>query len=311
MKNKERLLGMGAALVANVIFGFSFIFSKLALTAAHPLIILSMRFTVAFLVMCILVLSRAVRVDFRNKPRLKLILMCLAQPFAYFILELYGLSMVSSALSGVITSLVPVGVFLYSMFFTGEKPTALQGLCLALSVGGVAAISAFSGANGENRLLGILLLIGAVISASAYNLLSRGASVHYSPIERTFVMFLIGAVGFNLITLGVLRERFLPLWGEALSNPDFYLAIAYLAILSSVGAFLLYNYATGHISAVSASSFSSVITVVSVFAGLFILHESFSLSDTLLCLSIVLGVFGVNYAEGKKAELLTNKKSNS
>ena len=57
MKNKNKFAGAAAALAANTIFGFSFIFSKMALSAAHPLIILSVRFTVAFIVMSLLALT--------------------------------------------------------------------------------------------------------------------------------------------------------------------------------------------------------------------------------------------------------------
>ena len=46
--------GILAALVPNVIFGFSFLFSKIALDYAHPLMILAIRFTVAFAVLNIL-----------------------------------------------------------------------------------------------------------------------------------------------------------------------------------------------------------------------------------------------------------------
>ena len=46
MKNKNKFAGAAAALAANTIFGFSFIFSKMALGAAHPLIILSVRFKI-------------------------------------------------------------------------------------------------------------------------------------------------------------------------------------------------------------------------------------------------------------------------
>ena len=102
MTDKKQLSGILAALATNIIFGFSFIFSKTALVFAEPLVILSIRFTLAFLIINIVVLSTKSKLRFKGKPNGKLVLMGLAQPLLYYIFELYGLSKVSSALSGVI-----------------------------------------------------------------------------------------------------------------------------------------------------------------------------------------------------------------
>ncbi len=294
MKQKKQTLGMLAALIANLIFGFSFIFSKMALKVAHPLIILSIRFAVAFLTMSIIILLGSVKVNFKNKPIKKLLLMGIAQPLLYFIFELYGLKMVSSALSGIIISLVPVGVLIYSSLFSAEKPTRKQTLCTILSIVGVCAISLLSSNTGKNYFLGIILLVGAVISAVAFNILSREQSAVFSPFERTFFMFLIATVGFNLFSIFVLRDEYIPQIISAFSSPRFLAAIFYLAIISSVLAFMLYNFSTSNISAVRSSSFSNIITVVSIVAGIVILKEKLSILQIIICVPIILGVWGVN-----------------
>lgn len=285
---------MLAAFSANFIFGFSFLFSKTALQFAHPLIVLSARFTVAFLAMTVLILFRLVRVDYRGKPLGKLVLMAVAQPFAYFIFELYGIDKTSSALSGLIISLVPIGVMLMSGLVLGEKPTAWQVVCTAVSVCGVAAVSLLATDGSPNQTLGILLLVGAVICAAAFNLLSRGESVRFSPFERTYFMFAVGTVGFNLTALTVLRGQWLGAWQTAICEPKFLLAVVYLAVVSSVVAFLLYNMATSRIPVVQSASFSNITTVVSVLAGVVLLGEPFSPVQFLLCIPIILGVWGVN-----------------
>ena len=127
MKNKNDAAGTAAALAANIIFGCSFIFSKKALSAAHPLMILSVRFTVAFIAMSLLILTGKFRLSLKGKPKKRLLIMALAQPLLYFIFELYGLSLVSSALSGVIIALVPVAVMLLSLLFFGRKAHLIAG----------------------------------------------------------------------------------------------------------------------------------------------------------------------------------------
>lgn len=294
MKNKNTVYGMVAALTANLIFGFSFIFSKLALSVAHPLIILAMRFSVAFITLNLLMLTGKVKISIKGKPKLKLILMAFAQPLLYFIFELYGLSLVSSALSGVIIALVPVVVMILAVLFLKEKPSTIQIICTFISIAGISAISILSNNNSKNHFLGIVLLLAAVICAAAFNILSRSESQAFSPFERTYMMFLIGSIGFNLIALFSLKGEYIPLMTKALGSASFLIAIFYLAIVSSVLAFMLYNYSTSKISVVRSSSFSNIITVVSIIAGVLILKESMRFTEYLLCAVIILGVWGVN-----------------
>lgn len=297
--NKKQFFGMAAALAANLIFGFSFVFSKMALEVAHPLIILSVRFTVAFIAMNILVLLGGVKVNFRGKKKGRLLLMCIAQPLLYFVFELYGLSLTSSALSGIIISLVPVGVIILSTVFLKEKPTALQVVCTIVSIVGVSVVSLLSNDGSINHIIGVILLILTFISAAVFNILSRSESAIFSPFERTYFMFLVGFIGFNVISAITLRGEYLSGLATAICDIRFIVAIIYLAVLSSVVAFLLYNYSTTVISAVRSSSFSNIITVVSVLAGAFILKENFSWLQLLLCIPIIAGVWGVNYNKEK------------
>ena len=293
MKNKQ-LTGSLCALAANIIFGFSFLFSKVALGFAHPLIILAIRFTVAFAVLNILWLFRIIKLDFRGKPKKKILLMAIAQPLLYFIFELYGINSTSSAISGVIISLVPVAVLMLSTVFLKEKPTASQVLFSLLSLGAITAISILSNNGGKSSLWGILLLLGAVICAAVFNILSRSESKHYSPFERTYMMFLVGTVGFNIIAVAGLGGNYVTELCTAVCSPPLWGAIAYLSVFSSVAAFMLYNYSTSQISAVRSASFSNIITVVSVLAGILILKETLSVPQLVCCALIIIGVFGVN-----------------
>ncbi len=289
-----KLKGSLAALLANIIFGFSFLFSKIALNYAHPLIILAVRFTVAFAVLNLLWLFKIVKLDLGGKPKKRIILMALAQPLLYFIFELYGIENTSSAISGVIISLVPVAVIILSTLFLREKPTLSQILFSALSLASITAISILSNDGAENKLIGILLLLGAAICAAVFNILSRSESTRYSPFERTYIMFLVGTVGFNLIALISLGSGYFNELSHAAVSLPFWCSIGYLSVVSSIAAFMLYNYSTTVISTVRSASFSNIITVVSVLAGIFILGEVLSLPQLICCVLIVIGVFGVN-----------------
>ncbi len=294
MTSTKRTLGIFCALFANIIFGFSFIFSKTALSVSQPLVILSVRFTTAFLFLNLLWLFGVFKINIKSLKNPYLWIMALAQPFLYFIFELYGLSLVSSAVSGVVIALVPVAVMLLSSVILKEKPTTLQWIFSLVSILGVSAISIISNDGQKNYLLGILLLLGAVICAALFNLLSRKQSNVTTPFERTYLMFFIGFIGFNLTAIISLKEKFLPQLIQSVSTPKFIISIIYLAIVSSVLAFLLYNFATENITAVEASSFSNIITVVTVLAGVLILKERLNFLSYILCFLIIIGVWGVN-----------------
>ncbi len=293
--NKNQLKGSLAALAVNIIFGFSFLFSKVALRYAHPLVILAVRFTVAFAVMNLLWVFGIVKLHFKGKPLKGILAMSLVQPLLYYIFELYGIDNTSSAMSGIIISLVPVVVMILSTIFLKEKPKGVQIFFSALSLGSIVAISILSDNGVKNKIFGIILLGGATLCAAVFNILSRSTSEHYSPFERTYIMFLAGTVGFNGIALGALKGSFLTEVASACTSPQFVGAILYLSVISSILAFMLYNYSTGLITPVRSASFSNLITVVSVLAGILILHEPMmSTAEIICCVLIIAGVVGVN-----------------
>ncbi len=294
MNEKKQLKASIAALLTNIIFGFSFLFSKVALSYSHPLVILALRFTIAFAVLSILWGLGVFKMSFKGKKRTRILLMALAQPVCYYVFELFGINLTSSAISGVIISLVPVVVIILASLFLNERPTLSQVIFSAISLSAIALISLLSNDGAENTVTGILLLLGAVLCASVFNILSRKESTEYSPIERTYIMFLAGTVGFNLIAAIALREDYPAEIISACVHIEFWGAIAYLSIASSIIAFLLYNYSTSVLPPVKSASYSNLITVVSVLAGIFILKENLSAEQLVLCAAVIVGVFGVN-----------------
>lgn len=296
MNNRANTLkGSIAALIVNIIFGFSFLFSKVALDYASPLTILSARFTTAFLVLNLLWLTGIVKMSFKGKPKKQILLMSLAQPLLYFVFELYGIDNTSSAMSGIVISMVPVVVIILSTLFLKESPTKMQVIFSAISLGGIIVMSILSDNGVKNKVWGIILLAGATLCAAVFNILSRSSAKDYSPFERTYIMFLVGTVGFNIISFAVNRSAFINEFVSASSHIEFWCAVLYLSVVSSIVAFMLYNYSTGLITPVRSASFSNLITVVSVLAGILILKEPMmSGPEIVCCVLIISGVLGVN-----------------
>ncbi len=294
--NKRAVIGVIFATAANVIFGFSFLFTSVALdTGASPLVLVAVRFTVAFAALNLLWLFGLVKIKLRGKAILPVILMGLCQPLLYFIFETYGIKMVSSAISGVIISLVPVAVIVIETLVLKNKPTFKQAVFAAVSVAGAIIVSIISG-SGESKFsyIGAAALFAAVLCAAGFNILSSFGAKEFSAPERTYIMFAVGTAGFNLLCLCVLRGGYFSELKNCLTNTSFTLPMLYLAVISSVVAFLCYNYSTAALGAVRAAAFSGIIPVCSVLAGIILLHEKVDIYQLLCCAAIIIGVYGVN-----------------
>jgi len=287
-----------AALLGYSIFGFSFLFSKVALELVSPFVLLSVRFLTAFLVLNLLLCTGKMKISLRGKPVHLLLLMGMVHPVIYFICETYGISMTTAAFSGIMIGMGPVAGVVFGALFLKERCTVLQIVCTVLSVVGVALTT--TGGLGNVPMAGFFLLLGALTASSLFPILSRKISGAFSPFERTYVMFGLGSIVFTAMALIQNRSN-LPAVAVSLMQGRFWISIGYLAVASSVVAFLCINYAATHISAARTIIFSNFVTVISVLAGIFIMGDSFTAVQLIGIVIIVASVYGVSFA-GKKVQ---------
>ena len=309
MEIKKSTLATLSAFLANLIFGFSFIFSKMALNVTDVFVLLAWRFLIAFVLMLVVVALKIQKVNYKGKKISQVVLLAILQPFLYFIFEQYGILMTTTAFSGVLLATVPVVVMAISGVLLKEKTTFMQIVFGIISLVGVSLISVISNREGNTTTLGVIMLILAVISAALFNVISRKISKDFTPFERTFAMFFVALLGFFAIGLFRYKTSFFTMMADAIKMSDFRISLIYLSVFSSVIAFLIYNFATTYISVVRASAFSNIITVVSVLAGIFILGEDLTMVELSLCALIVIGVIGVNFFGIKKNDKKFEKNS--
>ena len=287
----------------STIFGLSFLVTKGALEAFSPVTLLFLRFALASIAMLALARLGFITVRFRGKPRLTLVLICIFQPVLYFTFETFGLREVASSTAGLVLGALPAAVAALSVPMLGERLSKRQVTGLVLSIAGVVAIvlvgeSGADAANGaagvaHDTLRGVLLVIGALVSAAFYNVFSRQARIHYKPSETTFAMMLSGAVFFGLLAIiegtprgwsAVFGRATLAAWGS----------VAYLGLLSSVLAFFLVNLSLARLKASQASVFGTLTTLVSLAAGVAFRGESFGFREAIGAACIVTGVWMTN-----------------
>ena len=288
-----------AALAGNTIFGFSFMFSRLALNVASPFVMLMYRFLGAFGVLSLVALRAHkqnrqdwLRFSLSRRQTGPLLGLGLVQPVIYFLCESYGISLTNATISGVIIALVPIAALGAGALFLHEKPTLRQVAFSLLSIAGVVVMTLQQSAGGAIHPLGILLLIGAVLSGVSFNILSRGLSSRFSALERTYVMMGVGFVCFSLLACWETGLD-ITLLTAPLHNPTFLASMIYLSIFSSILAFLFLNFASTELPVSKTTAFCNLTTVLSVFAGAIFLGEPLTVVSIMAAVVIIGGVLGV------------------
>jgi drug/metabolite transporter (DMT)-like permease len=286
------------------IFGFSFLVTKDALFAFSPFELLFLRFTLATLVLSLASRFGFIKLSFRGKPLRLLVLLCFFQPILYFACETFGLRGTASSTAGLILGALPAAVAALSAPMLKERLSVRQIGGLVLSVAGVVLIVLAGRGDGRkaDTVVGILLVVGALVSAAFYNVYSRRASGSFSPAETTFAMMSSGALFFGILAFvermvtggsGILSRATAAAWG----------AVAYLGILSSVIAFFLVNYTLQKLKASQSAVFGTLTTLVALAAGVFFRGEFAGPLQLAGAAMIAFGVWGTN-AKDKRVVVL-------
>ena len=176
MKDKKIILATLAALGAQMIFGFSFMFTKIALRFASPMTVIADRYIIAFLSMSLVLIATKTKIKI-SKNIWKLVAMSLFQPLLYFIFESYGIKLTTSAFSSVMIKL----------FSKDEDPVVISGyqfimggifmIMVGLIFGGNIVVSSVAGA-------GVLFYLSC-LSAIAYAL--WGVLLKHNPVSKVSI----------------------------------------------------------------------------------------------------------------------------
>ena len=289
----ETQKGMLAAAGAYTIFGFSYLFSKMALDITEPMILLCARFTVTFILLNVPVLTRVLKLDLRGKNLLGPILLGILQPVLYFILENYGLKYTTTSFTGMISAISPIFTAALGAFLLRERPTGRQWLGIVISILGVILVSV-GGTGGQNTVGGCLCLLAAYFVGSFYSLYVRKLSRQFTPFELTYVMFTVGFAFFAVLAFAQYRGETVGMLTDALGHGQFTASILYLGGLASCGAYMMANYSLSRLTVARSTIFGNFGTVVSVLAGVVIMGDEFTWISAVAFGLIMGGIWVVN-----------------
>lgn len=289
-----KTLVYAAAIIGSILCGLTFIGSKIALTALDAIEILAVRWTMSLLLFFVLVMFGVIKVKYRGKPVRKLLPVILIHPCINMICETCGIDLTTASESAIIYAMIPLAVVLLSLVVFKRHITWMTGSGIVLSFIGVTLAIAFSDSFSlAGKATGYLFLIGMVVTAALFTILSRDLSKWFSAMERTFAMAFAGTIWFN--GLNVLRGNGINSYITCFQEPKAGLAVLFLGVVASFICYGIFNYVVGHIPAPQASSIQvNIITLTGVATGILFQGDSFGWYTVVGMILIVIGVITSN-----------------
>ena len=195
---------------------------------------------------------------------------------------------ISSGMAAVIVGSVPIWVMVLNwMFFEKKQPTMVQFFGIVCSLVGVLLLSRSQGSDTKESLLGVVAIIGAVISWSVGTLVQRqaktsGRLIRYSGFQLGFGSLIAFAAGF------ITHEQ--SDFSLAAIHPLALGSLLYMVIFGSAIAFSSYLWLSLHVETSKVSTYAVANPVIAVWLGWILLDEPINLKIILSSLLILLGI---------------------
>lgn len=305
MKAERKVTGILAVIGAEIIFGCSFLFTKSVTGQVSVFTLISWRFLLAFAVMSLLRAAGVIQVRYRGKDPRLLFAIGLLQPVLYFTCETFGIGLTTASESGTIIAAIPVVTLICASFILKERPGILQMTGIGITLAGVLLIVLTQGTRPTFNAAGYLMLFIAVLSYSLYSVFVQKAR-RFTGMELTYAMVGLGAAVFctaAAVEHGI-KGTLPQLLALPFTNRPFLIAILYLGILSSIGAFFLSNVAIRILGTNRTATFVGLTTATAVILGVLVLRETFTGWQAAGVILILAGVYTANApaSAGKRQE---------
>jgi len=287
---KSRAIKYLLILLAVILWGNSFIATKIALEELSPEAIISLRLIIAiiFLFFTAVFLKKDFRVNIKNHGFI--FILSLVSVFHLWI-QVTGLNFTTAANSGWIVGTAPIFIATLGAIFFKEKINlikisgiivAMFGLFLLISKGELLAISLI-----ESQ--GDFLVLGSAFVWGVYSIVNKKISISYSPLMTIFYLFLmmtIIIVPFNLNEKTLVSIIHL--------SSESWMAVVFLGLFCSGIAYVIWSYALREMESAKVGAFLYFEPAATVISAWFILSESITTLMLISGIIITLGVILVN-----------------
>ncbi len=275
-------------LLMTLLFGLTFVATKVALQELGVFSVVTGRYGIAFLVFVLVLWKKRHLLVIPRRDWGHFLLLTVIEPVAYFILETFGLQLTSPTNVALMIATIPAFALLFGHFLLKERATLWSITGIGLSFVGVYLIVHFQEQStlAPRPVLGSLLALGAAACAGLYNSVARKLSFRHHPITITFYQTLIATLFFTPLALWEIRSH--PL--QSLH----FLTIAsviYLAVGSSLVGYFLLNFALSHLKAVQVAIFSNLIPAITLLAAFLVFGEMLTPAQFAGSALVLVGVY--------------------
>lgn len=270
--------------LAMMLVGSTVVASKIIAVGLPPFTATALRFAMALPVFLLLMRIQGTRLPSLRRSEWGLLcLQAVAGSVGYTVLLISGVARSSAADAGVIIGTLPVVAALVAIVVLGERPKLSTLVAIALAASGVLVIALRSDEAAGQSILGAALVFAAVICESLFILLNKRIKTHIAPLALSGLM-----AGIGFIVAGVASIAEAP-WTIPWHR-DAFIAVAYYALVPTVGGFILWYAGTAQVSAAEASLFTALAPVSAVLmAGVF-LGEAVSVTQVVGIICVLLAV---------------------
>ena len=269
MTRNSASAGHAAALLTIVIWGTTFISTKLLLADFAPVEILFFRFVLGFAALLLIYPRRLKGTTLRQELTMAAAGLC--GICLYYLLENIALTYTLASNVGVIISIAPFFTALLTHFCLKGEEKLLPGFLIGFAVAmtGICLIS-FNGTRLELNPAGDLLAVAAALIWACYSVLTKKISGYgQSTILTTRRVFFYGLL-FMIPTLFFFDFR---LELGRFADPTALFNILFLGLGASALCFVTWNFAVKVLGAVKTSIYIYMVPVITILTSVLILHE--------------------------------------
>lgn len=287
-----------SALITIIIWGTTFISTKILLIDFTPIEILFFRFVIGIIALSIIYPYRLKVMD--RKHHLYFAAAGICGVTLYYLLENIALTFTMASNVGVISAIVPFFTAILTYFYLKNEPLRINffiGFVVALI--GIFLISFNGTINFKVNPLGDLLAIAATLVWAIYSVISKKiSSFGYHTIQATRQVFFYGIL-FMIPTLFLFDFK---LGFERLANPVNLFNMFFLGLGASALCFVTWNFAIKKLGAIKTSIYIYLVPVITVITAMIVLHKPLT---WLAILGTFLTLTGLFISETK---MITRKK---
>ncbi|EJL45898.1 membrane protein [Brevibacillus agri] len=294
---KQSLLGAICLTLAAAIWGGVYVVSKVVLDVIPPFTLLILRFGIALIVLGAFALARRETVLKKDYPLLMTI--AFVGVTISIAAQFLGTKLSTAHMGALITSASPAFIAIFAVWLLKEKIHFKQatGILLA-TVGVIIVIGVPDQADAQSSLTGNLILLVAAVSWGLYTVLSKKATQRYSSLLVTTYVALFGLVFTSPVMVWELSVT--PVSWQF--GWEIWAGVLYIGLISTAGAFYLWNKGFELMQAGSGAGFFFVQPIVGAFLGWLLLHEHLGVSFFVGAAFIFLGVALSNLHKRESSE---------